>query len=92
LPGKPIANTGLSVILADIAPKSAIEWLLAVDVIELSWEIERYRLLRHKILMQYREPAIEQCLRRIDLLEISSEADGLAHQRSAAMLGAGETT
>jgi hypothetical protein len=68
-------------ILSDIAPKSAIEWLLAVDVIELSWEIERYRLLRHKVLMQYREPAIEQCLRRIDLLEISSESNGLAHQR-----------
>ena len=41
-------------ILSDIASKSAIEWLLAVDVVELSWEIERYRLLRHKILMQQR--------------------------------------
>src|SRR3954451_17470017 len=68
-------------ILSDIAPKSAIEWLLAVDVIELSWEIERYRTLRHKILMQYREQAIEQCLRRIDLLEIPPEADGLARQQ-----------
>jgi hypothetical protein len=25
--------------LSDIAPKSAIEWLLAVDVVELSWGI-----------------------------------------------------
>jgi len=40
--------------------KSAIEWLLAVDRVELSWEIERYRLLRHRVLMQYREKAIEQ--------------------------------
>jgi hypothetical protein len=36
-------------ILSDIAPKSAIEWLLPVEVIELSWEIERYRILRHKV-------------------------------------------
>src|SRR4051794_35972819 len=26
--------------LSDIAPKSAIEWLLAVDVVKLSWEID----------------------------------------------------
>jgi len=64
-------------ILADIAPKSAIEWLLAVDVVELSWEIERYSLLRHRILMQYREKANEQSLRRIDPIEIPSESDGV---------------
>jgi len=68
-------------ILSDITPKSAIEWLLAIDIVELSWEIERYRLLRHKILTQYREQAIEQCLRRIDLLEIPSESDGLARRQ-----------
>ncbi|WP_249151336.1 hypothetical protein [Bradyrhizobium liaoningense] len=32
-------------IFADLAPRSAIEWLLAIDVAELSWEIRRYRLL-----------------------------------------------
>jgi hypothetical protein len=31
--------------------------------------------------MQYREQAIEQCLRRIDLLEIPAESDGLARQQ-----------
>jgi hypothetical protein len=83
LPGESIERYQLmrQAILSEIAPKSAIEWLLAVDVIELSWEIERYRILRHKILMQYREQAIEQCLRRIDLLEIPPEADGLARQQ-----------
>ena len=35
-------------IFADLAPRSAIEWLLVIDVAELSWEIQRYRLLRHK--------------------------------------------
>lgn len=54
-------------IFADIAPQSAIEWLLAADVAELSWEIRRYRLLRHKLLDAYRHKAIEACLRHIDV-------------------------
>jgi hypothetical protein len=37
-------------ILADIAPQSAIEWLPVTDIIELSWEIERYRSLRRNVL------------------------------------------
>lgn len=41
-------STDASAILSDIAPKSAIQWLPAVDLIELSWEIGRYRMLRHK--------------------------------------------
>jgi hypothetical protein len=83
LPGESIERYQLmrQAILSDIAPKSAIEWLLAVDVIELSWEIERYRLLRHKVLMQYREQAIEKGLRQIDLPENSSNSDGLARQQ-----------
>ena len=83
LPGESIERYQLmrQAILSDIAPKSAIEWLLAVDVIELSWEIERYRILRHKVLMQYREQAIEQCLRQIDLLEIPPESEGPARQQ-----------
>lgn len=32
------------VIFADLAPQSAIEWLLAIDVAELSWDIQRYRM------------------------------------------------
>ena len=49
-------------IFADLAPRSAIEWLLAIDVAELSWEILRYRLLRHKLLETYRQKAIEAAL------------------------------
>jgi hypothetical protein len=29
-----------------LSGRLAIEWLLAIDVAELSWEIQRYRLLR----------------------------------------------
>ncbi|MGR4929868.1 hypothetical protein ACIPUD_24160 [Bradyrhizobium sp. CAR08] len=42
-------------IFADLAPQSAIEWLLAIDVAELSWGIQRYRMLRHKLLETYRQ-------------------------------------
>ena len=60
-------------IFADLAPRSAIEWLLAIDVAEPSWEIQRYRLLRHKLLESCRQKAIEAALRRIDLIGIAPE-------------------
>ncbi|MGX9431826.1 MULTISPECIES: hypothetical protein [Bradyrhizobium] len=60
-------------IFEEIAPRTAIEWLLAVDVVELSWEIQRYRVLRHKLLEHHRQQAIEHSLRHIDLAGISHE-------------------
>lgn len=60
-------------IFADLSPRSAIEWLLAIDVAELSWEIQRYRLLRHRLLAIYRQKAIEAALRSIDLAGIAPE-------------------
>ncbi|WP_439369401.1 hypothetical protein [Bradyrhizobium sp. DASA03120] len=60
-------------IFADLVPRSAIEWLLAIDVTELSWEIQRYRMLRHKLLETYRQQAIEAALRRIDLVGIAPD-------------------
>ncbi|TFV71246.1 hypothetical protein E4K64_27950 [Bradyrhizobium frederickii] len=60
-------------IFADLAPRSAIEWLLAIDVAELSWEIQRYRMLRHKLLETYRQKAIEAALRQIDMVGIDPD-------------------
>ena len=60
-------------IFADLAPRSAIEWLLAIDVAELSWEIQRYRILRHRLLEAYRQNTIEAALRRIDMAGIGPE-------------------
>ena len=60
-------------IFADLAPRSAIEWLLVIDVAELSWEIQRYRRLRHTLLETYRQKAIEAALRRIDMIGIAPE-------------------
>ncbi|MFK4401912.1 hypothetical protein [Bradyrhizobium elkanii] len=73
-------------IFTDLAPRSAIEWLLAIDVAELSWEIQRYRLLRHRLLVTYRQKAIEAALRSIDLVGIAPEfedqADYYTHQNA----------
>lgn len=41
---------------------------------ELSWEIRRYRFLRHKLLETYRHKAVEVSLRRIDLIGIDGES------------------
>ncbi|QIG91088.1 hypothetical protein [Bradyrhizobium sp. 6(2017)] len=60
-------------IFADLAPRSAVEWLLAIDVVELSWEIQRYRVLRHRLLTTYRQKAIEAALRHIDMAGIAPE-------------------
>ncbi|MEY9127608.1 hypothetical protein [Bradyrhizobium yuanmingense] len=73
-------------IFADLAPRSAIEWLLAIDVAELSWEIQRYRMLRHRLLETYRQKAIEAALRRIDLVGIDPDFEPQAEyytQRNA---------
>ncbi|UPJ40048.1 hypothetical protein IVB40_22280 [Bradyrhizobium sp. 40] len=65
-------------IFADLAPQSAIEWLLAIDVAELSWDIQRYRMLRHKLLETYRQKAVAAALRRIDLVGIDPEFEAEA--------------
>lgn len=75
LPGKQLDHYQAlrQAIFADLAPRSAIEWLLAIDVAELSWEIQRYRVLRHKLLETTRQKAIEVALRRIDMAGIDPD-------------------
>lgn len=60
-------------IFGDIEPQSAIEWLLAMDIAELSWEVQRYRILRHRLLKTYRQKAIEITLRRVDVAGIAPD-------------------
>ncbi|WP_198293684.1 hypothetical protein [Bradyrhizobium sp. WSM2793] len=73
LPGENIDNyqTLQAVIFRDPDPQSAIEWLLAIDVVELSWEMQRHRVLRHRPLSTYRKKAGEMTLRRVDLAGIA---------------------
>ena len=48
-----------------------MEWLLAIGIAELSWEMLRYRVLRQKLLSTFRHRAVEATLRRIDLTGIA---------------------
>ncbi|MCK1735101.1 hypothetical protein IVA79_14245 [Bradyrhizobium sp. 138] len=75
LPGENIGHYHAiqATIFRDIAPQSAIEWLLAIDIAELSWEMQRYRVLRHRLLITYRQKAIEMTLRRIDVVGIAPD-------------------
>jgi hypothetical protein len=54
-------------IIQEMAPKSGIEWLWAADLVELSWDIVRYRTLRQKMLKIRRQDAIDAVLQRLDL-------------------------
>ena len=54
-------------IIQEITPQSGIEWLWAADLIELSWDIVRYRALRQKMLEIRRRDAIDAMLQRLDL-------------------------
>jgi hypothetical protein len=53
-------------ILEDISPRTNIEWLWILDLMELSWEILRYRRLKEKTLQVYRSNAIASLLQRMD--------------------------
>jgi hypothetical protein len=70
-------------ILAEIAPRSTIEWLLAIDVVELSWEIQRYRNLRHRLLEKSRQRAVANALREIDLVGIATDHQHDAEHQTA---------
>ena len=76
LPGESLKGyqTLRHAILAELEPVSAIEWLLAIDIVELSWEIRRYRLLRHRLLEKSRQRAIADALNQIDVMGIAEDA------------------
>ncbi|WP_225188431.1 hypothetical protein [Bradyrhizobium sp. IC3195] len=67
-----------AVIFRDLDPQSAIEWLLAIDIAELSWEMQRYRILRHRLLSACRQKAVEMTLRRVDLAGIAPDFQDVA--------------
>lgn len=67
-----------AVIFRDLDPQTAVEWLLAIDIAELSWEIQRYRVLRHRLFATSRHKAIETTLRRLDVTGNSSSLQSIA--------------
>ncbi|MCA1436180.1 hypothetical protein I6F33_24785 [Bradyrhizobium sp. BRP20] len=80
LPGEDVEHYHAiqATIFRDLSPQSAVEWLLAIDVAELSWEMQRYRVLRHRVLNTYRQKAIEMTLRRVDLAGIAPDVQDVA--------------
>jgi hypothetical protein len=58
----------------DIQPQTNIEWLWTLDLIELSWEILRYRRLKNRILDAHRVDAIEAILQQLDGEGMPAEA------------------
>ena len=65
-------------VIREIDPQTAIEWLFVGDLVELSWDILRYRRLRQKVLEASRELSIQAMLERIDLAGIEEDDRPLA--------------
>jgi hypothetical protein len=66
----------------EIQPETNIEWLWLLDLVELSWEILRYRRLKQRILELFRESAIASLLQRIDGAGMPPELLGVVRLRS----------
>jgi hypothetical protein len=58
----------------DIRPQTNIEWLWTLNIVELSWEILRYRRLKDRVLNAHRAAAIEAILQRLDGEGMPAEA------------------
>jgi hypothetical protein len=58
----------------EILPETNIEWLWTLDLVELSWEILRYRRLKMRILDAHRAVAIGVILQQLDGAGMPAEA------------------
>lgn len=67
-------------VVREINPQTTIEWLFVGDLVELSWDILRYRRLRQKVLEASRELSIQAILERMDLAGIEEDDRPLALQ------------
>jgi hypothetical protein len=55
-----------NMMIDEVRPQTNIEWLWTLDLIELSWEILRYRRLKQRVLHEYRHAAVKAILLRLD--------------------------
>jgi hypothetical protein len=81
LPGEDLRDYEVlrQMIVEDIQPQTNIEWLWTLDLVELSWEILRYRRLKKSILDVHRATAIEAILLRIDGEGMPAEVAPIVH-------------
>jgi hypothetical protein len=84
LPGEDLRDYEVlrQMIVDDIQPQTNIEWLWTLDLVELSWEILRYRRLKKSILDVHRATAIEAILRRLDGEGMPAEVMPMVHLQS----------
>jgi hypothetical protein len=68
LPGESLRDYEVvrAIMIDEVRPESFIEWLWTLDLVEMSWEILRYRHLKNKILDAHRATAIEAILTGVD--------------------------
>ena len=71
----------------EVQPESFVEWIWTLDLVELSWEIQRYRHLKNRMLEVHRTAAIEAILTRVDGEGMPVEAMPMVqhHARQAAV-------
>ena len=84
LPGEsaPAFEAIRQMLVDDIQPAGPIEWLWTLDLVELSWEILRYRQLKGRVLQAHRQSAIEAILQRLDGAEIPAHAKPMMRMQS----------
>jgi hypothetical protein len=84
LPGESLADyvTIRQMIIDEVAPQTSIEWLWTIDLIELSWDVVRYRSLRQKVVETYRKEAVESLLYRVDSFGIPTAALEMAKRQT----------
>jgi hypothetical protein len=66
----------------EVQPVSCMEWLWTLDLVELSWEILRYRRLKMRILALDRSAAIEAIVLRVDGEGLPIEAMPMVRQHA----------
>ena len=68
LPGENLRDFEIirQMMVDDIQPQTNTEWLWTLDLVEVSWEILRYRNLKNRILDAHRAAAIAAILQRLD--------------------------
>ena len=66
----------------EVQPECCMEWLWTLDLVELSWEILRYRCLKTRILALDRSAAIEAILLRVEGEGLPLEAMPMVRQHA----------
>ena len=66
----------------EVQPRSCMEWLWTLDLVELSWEILRYRRLKMRVLALDRAAAIEAIVLRVDGEGLPIEAMPMVRQHA----------